>query len=113
MKGHTEGLTTLNKTLLRGFLLCLRFFGGRAHFSAYLPLLAYAKNVSVIKPSLEPDYNGGEFTPCMTCQGMVEVSTHRGSDASLLVQHLDVELASVDSLRTVAPFHLAIIPSAY
>ena len=42
---------------------------------------------------------------------MVEASTHGGSDASLLAQHIDRYLASEDSLQTAARVHLAAILS--
>ena len=36
-RGKTEGLATLNQALMRGLPSCRRVFGGRAHFSAFLP----------------------------------------------------------------------------
>ena len=39
------------------------------------------------------------------------MSTHGGSDASLLAQQLDGRLASADSLRVNARFRLAVILS--
>ena len=89
MKGRMERLVTLNQTLLRGLPSCRQAFRGRAHFSAFFPLLASVKNVSLLNPSLEPDCNGGGFTPWMIRQGMVEVSTRGGEDAYLLAQHLN------------------------
>ena len=47
-----EGLATLNQALMRGLPSCLQVFGGRAHFSASLPLLVFVKNVSLLDPSL-------------------------------------------------------------
>ena len=38
-RGKTEGLATLNQALMRGLPSCRQVFGGRAHFSASLPLL--------------------------------------------------------------------------
>ena len=55
----------------------------------------------------------GGFTPCLTRQKMVEVSTRRGSDVSLLAQHLDGRLALADSLKTYAWVRLSAIRSAY
>ena len=40
---------------IEGSILILEGFGGRAHFSAYLPLLVLVKNVSLVNPSLDPD----------------------------------------------------------
>ena len=86
--------------------------GGRAHFSASLPLLALIKNVSLRNTSLDPECAGEGFTPWLTQQGTVEVSTRGGADASLLAQQLDGRLDLVDSLRTAAQVRLAEIPSA-
>ena len=47
----------------------------------------------------------------MTHQGKVEALTRWGSDAYLLAQHLDIRLASTDSLRITAQFSLASILS--
>ena len=44
----------------------------------------------------------------MTRQGTFETSTHVGSDASLLAQQLDVQMASADSLRTSSRVRLAV-----
>ena len=111
-RGKTEGLATLNQALMRGLPSCRRVFGGRAHFSASLPLLALVKNVSLMNPSLDPACAVGGFTPWLTRQGTVEASTRGGADASLLAQQLDGRLASADSLRTAARVRLAAIPSA-
>ena len=81
-----DGLATLNQALMRGLPSCRRIFGGRAHFSASLPLLAFVKNVSLLNPSLGPACTGGVFTPCLTRQVLVKASTHGGADASLLAQ---------------------------
>ena len=54
-----EGLSTLNQALMRGLSPCCRIFGGRAHFSASLPLLAFVKNLSLLNPSLDPTCTGG------------------------------------------------------
>ena len=54
MKGCTKGLDNLNHTLLRRIPSFRRVFGGRAHFSASLPLLASIKNLLLLKPSLDP-----------------------------------------------------------
>ena len=47
-RGKVEGLATLNQALMPGLPSCCRIFGGRAHFSTYLPLIAFVKK-------LEPD----------------------------------------------------------
>ena len=52
MKGHMEGLATLNQTLLRFLPSFRRVFGGREHFSASLPLLAFIKNVLLLNPPM-------------------------------------------------------------
>ena len=44
-KGNIEGLATLNQALMRGLPSFWRVFGGRAHFSASLPLLALVKKI--------------------------------------------------------------------
>ena len=59
MKGRMEGLANLNQTLLRGIHSCRKLYGGRAHFSASIPLLASINNMSLLNPSLEPDCTGG------------------------------------------------------
>ena len=53
-RGNTEGLATLKQTLMRGLPSFQQIFWGRAHFSAYLPLLAFVRSVLLMKPSLEP-----------------------------------------------------------
>ena len=111
-RGKTEGLANLNQALMRGLPSCRRVFGGRAHFSASLPLLALVKNVLLMNPSLDPACAGGGFTLWLTRQGTVEASTRGGADASLLAQQLDGRLASADSLQTAARVRLAAIPSA-
>ena len=62
-KGRMEGLDTLNQALIRGLTSCCRIFGGRAHFSASLPLLAFVKNMSLLNPSLDPMCTGGVSRP--------------------------------------------------
>ena len=52
--GKMEGLATLNHALMRCLPSCQQVFGGRAHFSASLPLLALVKNISLMNPSLDP-----------------------------------------------------------
>ena len=111
-RGKTEGLATLNQALMRGLPSCRRVFGGRAHFSASLPLLALVKNVSLMNPSLDPACAGGGFTPWLTRKGTVKASTRGGVYASLLSQHLDGRLASADSLQAAARVRLDAIPSA-
>ena len=100
----TEGPAALNQALMRGLPSCRRVFGGRAHFSASLPLLAFIKNLSLLKTFLEPSCTGGGFTPCLTRQGKVEASIHGGADASPLEQHIDRHLASAKSLWTARGF---------
>ena len=62
-KGRMEGLATLNQDLMRGLSSCLQVFGGRAYFSASLPMLAFVKNVSLLNPSLDPTCTGGGSLP--------------------------------------------------
>ena len=112
VKGCTEGLSTLNQTLLRGLPACQRIFRGREYFSASLPLLAFVKTVYFMNYSLEPASSGGGVTPWMTCQGMVRELTCRGLDAFILAQHLDGQMTSADPLRTSAQVHLAVVLSA-
>ena len=111
-KGRMEGLATLNQALMRGLPSCSRVFGGRAHFSASLPLLAFVKNVSLLNPSLDSACTGGGFTTWLNCKGSVEASTCGGADASLIEQHLDRCLASEDSLQMSVRVRLAVILSA-
>ena len=59
MKGRIKGLTTLNHTLLRGIPSCRRVFGGRAHFSAYLLLLEFFKNLFYLEPLPGPSLRWG------------------------------------------------------
>ena len=42
-RGEMDGLATLNQALMRGLPSCRQIFGGRTHFSASLPLLAFVK----------------------------------------------------------------------
>ena len=107
-----DGLATLNPALMRGLPSCHRIFRGSAHFRASLPLLVFAKNVSLLNPSLDPACTGGGFTSWLTRQGSVEASTRGGADASLLAQQLDGPLASAESLRMAARIRLAVILSA-
>ena len=58
-KGHMEGLATFNQTLLIPPPSFHRVFGGRAHFSTSLPLLAFFNNTSLLNPYLDPDCTGG------------------------------------------------------
>ena len=51
--GKTDGLATLNQALMRGLTSCCRIFGGRARFSASLPLLVFVKKLSLLNPSLD------------------------------------------------------------
>ena len=113
VKGGVEGIVTLIQALMRGLSSCCRFFIGRAHFSASLPLLAFVKKVSLMNPSLDPACTGvGGFTPWLTLQVSVKVSTCGGADAYLLAQQLDGRLASADSLQIFTRVCLDFIPSA-
>ena len=67
-KGRIEGLATLNQDPMRGLPSCCHIFGGRAHFSASLHLLAFVKNVSMMNPSLDTVCIGGGFTPWLIHQ---------------------------------------------
>ena len=58
-KGHVEELVTLNQELLQGIPIYRRVFGGRYHFSTFLHFLSLMMNVSLLNPSLDPDYSGG------------------------------------------------------
>ena len=111
-KGRLEGLFTLNRALVRGLPSCFQLFGGRAHFSAFLPLLVFVKNMSLMNPSLDPAYKGGGVTPWMEHQGSIKASAHGGAYASLLAQELDGHLALSDPLWMAVRVQLAIIPSA-
>ena len=95
---RTEGITTLNQNLMRGFPSCYRLFGGIAHFSASLPLLVLLKNVLLWNPSVDPYFSGGEFTPWLTHQGAFEAATRGGADAFLLAQQLDGHFSLTDLL---------------
>ena len=53
-KGRTEGLATLNNTLVRGMPYCCWVFVGRAHFSVSLPLLPLFNNFSLRNSDLDP-----------------------------------------------------------
>ena len=59
VKVRTEGLSTLNKTLARGILYYLQFFGERAQFSDSLPFLALVKNIYLWNTSLYLDFTKG------------------------------------------------------
>ena len=98
-KGKTEGMFTLNQALMRGMPSCQRVFGGRAHFSASLPLLDLVNNVSLMDPYLYQACTGRRFTPWLTSQGKVDTSTCGGADTYLLNQQLDRRLVSTDSLQ--------------
>ena len=107
-----DRLATLNQALMRGLPSCRRIFGGSAHFSTSLPLLAFVKNVGLLNPYLDPACIGGGFAPWRTRQGWGEASTRGGAYASLLAQQLDGRLALADSLRMAARVGLAVTPSA-
>ena len=57
---RTEGMSNLNQALMWVLSSCCWVFEGRAHFSAYSPLLAFTKNISLLNPSLETVCTGGE-----------------------------------------------------
>ena len=59
MKERTEGLCTLNHTLLMGLSSRRRVFGAREHFRASLTLLELINNVSLIDSYLDPACAGG------------------------------------------------------
>ena len=61
--GRMEGISTLNQALVMGLPSCRWVFGGRAYFSASLPLLVFVKNVSLLNPSLDPTCTGGGSRP--------------------------------------------------
>ena len=94
---------------MRGLPSCRQIFGGRSHFSASIPLLAFVKNMSLLNHSLTPHEQGGGFMPCMTCHESNEASTCGGADASLLAQQLDGRLSSAESLRMTARVRLSVI----
>ena len=81
-------------------------------FSAYLPLLVFTNDMSLMNPSLEPDCDGGGVTPRMNHQGAVEALTCGGLEYSLLAQQLDGWLASTDYLQKYARVHLDLTPPA-
>ena len=58
-RGKMDRLATLNQALMRGLSSCRQIFGGRAHFSASLPLFAFFKDVNLLNPSLDPACTGG------------------------------------------------------
>ena len=58
-QGKMDRLATLNQALMRCLPYSPRISRGRAHFSAYPPLLAFVKNVSLLNPSLDPVCTGG------------------------------------------------------
>ena len=110
--GKMEKLATINQALMRGLYYCRRVFGGRAHFSASLPLLFLVRKVSLLNPYLDPACDWGEFTLWLTQQGMIKASTCGGTDASLMAQHLGRRLVLKDSLQTAVRVHLVAIPPA-
>ena len=65
--GRTEGLETLNQTLMRGLPYCCWVFGGRVHISASIPLMSLFKTVLLWKPSLYLSCAGRGFTPWLAC----------------------------------------------
>ena len=72
-KGRAEGMATPNQELLWGITSYRRVFRGRSNFSASLPLLVFVRNVLSMNLYLDPDCSRGEFIPCVTRQGVVEV----------------------------------------
>ena len=59
MKGRKEGIANRNQEILRGLPLCRRVLGGRAHFNAFPPILAFINKLSLMNPSLNTTYAGG------------------------------------------------------
>ena len=61
--GRMEGMASLNQALMQGLPYCRNIFGGRAQFSASLPLLAFVNSVSLLNPSLDPVFTWGGSRP--------------------------------------------------
>ena len=53
-RGRVEGLATMNQALMHDLPSYRRVFGGRTHFSASLPLIAFETNVILLNPYLDP-----------------------------------------------------------
>ena len=83
VKGRMEGLATLNQVLIQGLSSYFLVIGGRSHFGALPPLLAFVKNMSLMNLSLDLDYTGG-VPPWLTRKEFFKSSTCGGDDASLL-----------------------------
>ena len=98
---------------MRGLPSFYLVFVGRDHFSASLPLLALVKNVSLLNPSLDPDFTGrgGGVTPWTTLQGLFEASTCGGADVFLLAQQLDGCLIPAGSFQVATRVRLTAILS--
>ena len=58
-KGMMERLATLNQVVMWGMPSCCWVFGGRDHFSASLPPIAFLENMSLLNLSLDPACTGG------------------------------------------------------
>ena len=112
-KGAHVGACHPQPDLLEGDTLLLASLRGEGALQRLSPTLGVSQEHVSLEPIPRPTLSwGGGFTPRMTCQGTVEVSTCEGEETSLLEQQLDGWLALADSLRTSARVCLACIPSA-
>ena len=73
------------------------------------PLPIFSNNVLCVNPSLDSYCTGGGLLLWIMCNFTVDLSTHTRSNASLLDQHLDGHLASMDALWTATKVHLEVI----
>ena len=99
--------------LVEGYPLLLASLQGEGALKCLPPNIGVCQK----RVSLEPLPGtilrwGGGFTPWMTCQGTIEASTCEREDASILEQHLDGQLGSLESLWIATRAHLACTPSA-
>ena len=109
----TEGMNSLNQTLLQWIPYFWWVFGGRVHLSPSLPLLVFVNNFYLMNPFLDPEcVGGGGVTSWITQQDAVDVSTYMESADAIVAQHLDMRLVSADSLQTSVQVRLSVIPSA-
>ena len=69
----------------------------------------FVKKMILLNPSLDPVFTGGGFTPWMTRQGLVKAYTRGVTDAYILAQQLDEDLALVESLLMSARVRLDVI----
>ena len=77
-KWRTEGISALSQVLLQGILFCQQVFGERVHFSDSQLLLAFVKNMSLLKPSMDPACTEGGFTMWLMLQDTEEASNRMG-----------------------------------